>query len=133
VQKFLNARASHEIIYTRGTTEAINLVAATYGRANVQAGDEIIVSELEHHSNIVPWQILCQEKGATLRVIPIDDSGELRLDEYDKLLSEKTKIRRCELCLQRAGHHQPGARDHRQSPRRGREGTHRRRTVLGPY
>jgi cysteine desulfurase/selenocysteine lyase len=92
VQKFLNARASHEIIYTRGTTEAINLVAATYGRANVQAGDEVIVSELEHHSNIVPWQILCQEKGATLRVIPIDDSGELRLDEYDKLLSEKTKI-----------------------------------------
>lgn len=92
VQHFLNAKESREIIYTRGTTEAINLVASTYGRQSVGAGDEIIVSELEHHSNIVPWQLLCEEKGATLRVIPVDDRGELRLDEYEKLLSEKTKI-----------------------------------------
>jgi len=92
IQLFLNAEESREIIFTRGTTEAINLVASTYGRANVGAGDEIIVSELEHHSNIVPWQILCEEKNATLRVIPVNDAGELRLDEYEKLLSERTKI-----------------------------------------
>jgi len=92
IQHFLNAKESREIIYVRGTTEAINLVASTYGRKNVQAGDEIIVSELEHHSNIVPWQILCEEKGAILRVIPVTDSGELRMDEYEKLLNEKTKI-----------------------------------------
>ena len=92
IQHFLNARESREIIYVRGTTEAINLVASTYGRKNVGSGDEIIVSELEHHSNIVPWQMLCEEKNATLRVIPVSDCGELRLDEYEKLLNEKTKI-----------------------------------------
>jgi cysteine desulfurase/selenocysteine lyase len=92
IQRFLNARESREIIYTRGTTEAINLVASSWGRANIGEGDEIIVSELEHHSNIVPWQILCAEKNATLRVIPVTDSGELQLDEYEKLLNEKTKI-----------------------------------------
>ena len=92
VQHFLNAKESREIIYVRGTTEAINLVASAYGRANVKAGDEIIVSELEHHSNIVPWQILCEEKGATLRVIPVNDAGELQLDVYEELLNEKTKI-----------------------------------------
>jgi cysteine desulfurase/selenocysteine lyase len=92
IQHFLNARDSREIIYTRGTTEAINLVASSWGRANIGEGDEIIVSELEHHSNIVPWQILCAEKNATLRVIPVADNGELQLDEYEKLLNEKTKI-----------------------------------------
>jgi cysteine desulfurase/selenocysteine lyase len=92
IQHFLNARDSREIIYTRGTTEAINLVASSWGRANIGAGDEIIVSELEHHSNIVPWQILCAEKNATLRVIPVADNGELQFDEYEKLLNEKTKI-----------------------------------------
>ena len=92
VQRFLNAQESREIVFVRGTTEAINLVASTYGRKNVCSGDEIIVSELEHHSNIVPWQMLCEEKNATLRVIPVSDCGELRLDEYEKLLSEKTKI-----------------------------------------
>ena len=92
IQHFLNVKEAREIIYTRGTTEAINLVASTFGRANVHAGDEIIVSGMEHHSNIVPWQMLCEEKGATLRVIPVNDDGELLLDEYENLLSEKTKI-----------------------------------------
>ena len=81
-----------EIIFVRGTTEGINLVAQTFGRANIQAGDEIIVSAMEHHSNIVPWQILCQQTGARLRVIPMNDAGELLLDEYEKLLSPRTKL-----------------------------------------
>jgi len=92
IQRFINAAHSSEIIYTRGTTEAINLVAATYGRANLKAGDEIIISAMEHHSNIVPWQILCQQTGAVLRVIPISDAGELLMDEYEKLLGARTKI-----------------------------------------
>ncbi len=92
LRAFLNARDDHEIIYTRGTTEGINLVAHTYGRRNIGPGDEIIVSNMEHHSNIVPWQVLCEEKGAVLRVVPIDDSGELLMDEYEKLLSPRTKL-----------------------------------------
>src|SRR5579859_1934321 len=92
VQHFLNARESREIIYVRGTTEAINLVAMTYGRKNIDAGDEIIITAMEHHSNIVPWQLLCEEKGAILRVAPINDSGELRLDEFEKLLNPRTKF-----------------------------------------
>jgi cysteine desulfurase / selenocysteine lyase len=88
---FINAPSREEIIFTRGTTEGINLVAYTWGRKNIQAGDEIIISEMEHHSNIVPWQILCEEKGATLKVIPQQD-GTLLLDEYKKLLSSKTKL-----------------------------------------
>lgn len=92
VQHFLNARDSHEIIFVRGTTEAINLVAMTYGRKNVGAGDEVLISAMEHHSNIVPWQILCEEKGAKLRVAPINDAGELLLDDFEKLLSSRTKL-----------------------------------------
>ncbi|WP_366512678.1 cysteine desulfurase [Lunatimonas sp.] len=92
VQRFLHAKEAEEIIFTKGTTEGINLVAATYGRKFIQQGDEIIISTLEHHSNIVPWQMLCEEKGAKLRVIPIRDSGELMLEEFDNLLSEKTKL-----------------------------------------
>jgi cysteine desulfurase/selenocysteine lyase len=92
VRRFLNASESKEIVFVRGATEAINLVAATYGRAHVRAGDEIVISEMEHHSNIVPWQMLCDEKGARLRVIPITDEGELRLDEYEGLLNERTRI-----------------------------------------
>jgi cysteine desulfurase/selenocysteine lyase len=92
VRKFINAAATEEIIFTRGTTESINLVAATYGRQQVKAGDEVIISTMEHHSNIVPWQMLCEEKGATLKVIPINDNGEIILEEYEKLLSEKTKL-----------------------------------------
>ncbi len=89
---FINAKNSHEIIFVRGTTEAINLVANGYGNKFIREGDEIIVSYLEHHSNIVPWQMLCERKGAVLKVIPVNEDGELILDEYKKLLSEKTKI-----------------------------------------
>ena len=92
VQKFIGAAEPEEVIYTRGTTDALNLVAHSYGRPHVQAGDEVIISTLEHHSNIVPWQILCDERGATLRVIPINDEGELLMDEYAGLLSDKTRI-----------------------------------------
>ncbi|MBI5471394.1 MAG: cysteine desulfurase [Ignavibacteriae bacterium] len=92
VQNFINARSMQEVIYVRGTTEAINLVAATYGRMHVTAGDEVVISAMEHHSNIVPWQLLCEEKNAQLRVIPMNDAGELLLDEYERLLSDKTKI-----------------------------------------
>ena len=84
--------SEREINFVRGTTEAVNLVAASYGRKFIKAGDEIIITEMEHHSNIVPWQMLCEEKGAILRVIPVTDSGELIYEEYLKLLSEKTKI-----------------------------------------
>src|SRR5215471_19861332 len=91
-QRFLNARDPKEIIFVRGTTEAINLVAQSYGRKHVGAGDEVLITAMEHHSNIVPWQILCEEKGAKLRVAPINDRGELLLDEFEKLLGPKTKI-----------------------------------------
>ncbi len=82
VRRFINARSTQEIVFVRGTTEGINLVAHSFGRQRVGPGDEVIVSAMEHHSNIVPWQILCQEKGARLRVIPMNDAGELLLDEY---------------------------------------------------
>jgi cysteine desulfurase/selenocysteine lyase len=92
VRRFLGAADAKEIVFVRGTTEAINLVAQSYGRKNIGAGDEIIVSELEHHANIVPWQLLAEQVGATLRVIPINDRGELILDEYVKLLGPRTKF-----------------------------------------
>lgn len=92
VQHFLHAAESREIIFTKSTTDAINLVAQSYGRRHVGAGDEVILSHLEHHSNIVPWQLLCEEKGATLRVVPLNDRGEFRLDEYEKLLGPRTKL-----------------------------------------
>jgi len=92
VQRQLGAADSREVIFTRGTTEAINLVAATYGRQHVGAGDEVLITAMEHHSNIVPWQMLCQEKGARLRVAPISDAGELILDELEKLLGPRTKM-----------------------------------------
>ena len=92
VRQFINAAADHELIYVRGTTEGINLVAQTFGRQQVGPGDEIIISGMEHHSNIVPWQILCEEKGARLRVVPINDYGELLVDEYEKLLSPRTRL-----------------------------------------
>jgi len=91
-QRFINAGDPSEVIFVRGTTEAINLVAQTWGRKHVGAGDEIIISAMEHHSGIVPWQMLCEEKGAKLRVIPINDQGELLLEEYEKLLGPKTKF-----------------------------------------
>lgn len=92
VQRFLNAASPNEIIFVRGATEAINLVAQSWGRANVGEGDEIIVSHLEHHANIVPWQQLAAEKGAKLRVIPVDDAGQVILPEYQRLLNERTKL-----------------------------------------
>ncbi|MDR0712934.1 MAG: cysteine desulfurase [Bacteroidales bacterium] len=92
VRDFLNAALSQEIIFTSGATAAINLVAFSYGERYVKAGDEIIVSLMEHHSNIVPWQMMCERKGALLRVIPISDSGELLTEEYGKLLSSKTRL-----------------------------------------
>jgi len=92
VQRYINARSTKEIIFVRGTTEAINLVAGSFGRTHLHAGDEVLISAMEHHSNIVPWQLVCEEKQARLRVIPMNDAGELLLDEYQKLLTEKTRI-----------------------------------------
>jgi cysteine desulfurase/selenocysteine lyase len=92
VADYIGAKSAQEIIFTRGTTEAINLVAATWARSQLSAGDEIIISALEHHSNIVPWQLLRDEKNVKLRVIPIDDNGELIFEEYQKLLNEKTRL-----------------------------------------
>ncbi|UCS95901.1 cysteine desulfurase [Echinicola marina] len=92
VRAFLNAKEEEEIIFTKGTTEGINLVASTFGRKFIKEGDEIIISNLEHHSNIVPWQMLCEEKGAILKIIPINDKGEILMDEFYKLLTEKTKL-----------------------------------------
>jgi len=92
VREFLNAADVREIVFVRGATEAINLVARSFGGTRISAGEEVLISEMEHHSNIVPWQMICQERGATLRVIPITDAGELRLDDYERLLSERTRI-----------------------------------------
>ena len=92
IRAFLNAELVEEIIFTRGVTEGVNLIASTWGRQNLQEGDEIILSTMEHHSNIVPWQLIAEEKGAKIKVIPITDSGELIMEEYRKLLSDKTKI-----------------------------------------
>jgi cysteine desulfurase/selenocysteine lyase len=92
VQRFLNAAEAREIIFVRGTTEAINLVANTYGRKNIQAGDEVLITAMEHHSNIVPWQMLCEEKGAILRVAPVNDHGEILLEEFEKLLNPRTRF-----------------------------------------
>ena len=91
-KRFLNSKTKNELIFVRGTTEGINLVSSSWGRANVKAGDQIVISAMEHHSNIVPWQMLCEEKGATLGVIPMNDRGELLLDEYEKLLSPRTRM-----------------------------------------
>jgi cysteine desulfurase/selenocysteine lyase len=92
VQRLLNARSSREIVFTRGTTESINLVAATYGRKHVGPRDEVLISAMEHHSNIVPWQMLCDERGATLRVAPIDASGAIVLPELERLIGPRTRI-----------------------------------------
>jgi cysteine desulfurase / selenocysteine lyase len=92
VKQFINAADTREIIFVRGATEAINLVAQTYGRVHVGAGDEVLITAMEHHSNIVPWQILCEEKGAHLKVAPIDDRGELLLDKFANLIGPRTKI-----------------------------------------
>lgn len=92
LKKLINAKTRKEIIFTKGTTESINLVARTWGEINLKEGDEILISHMEHHSNIVPWQILCEKTGASLKVAPIDDNGDIIFDEYKKLLNEKTKL-----------------------------------------
>ena len=92
IADFINSKQVHEIIFTRGTTESINLVASCFGKKYVNAGDEILVTEMEHHSNIVPWQLICEERGAKLKVIPVDDNGELILSELKNLLTPKTKL-----------------------------------------
>lgn len=92
IKQFINALGKNQVIFTRGTTEAINLVASSYGRKNIKEGDEIIISHMEHHSNIVPWQLLCIEKNAKLRVIPINDDGSLIYDEFEKMVNERTKF-----------------------------------------
>ncbi len=95
IQQFINAREDAECIFTKGVTESINLVAQTWGRKFLQAGDEVLITTMEHHSNIVPWQMICEEKGAILKVIPINDAGELLMDEFYKLLTPKTKMVAC--------------------------------------
>ncbi len=92
VRRFLNAAEDREIVFVRGTTEAINLVAHSYGRMAFQRGDEVVITAMEHHSNIVPWQLVCQERGASLRIAPMNDAGELLLDEYERLLGPRTKL-----------------------------------------
>ncbi len=92
IKDFINAESEKEIVFVRGTTEAVNLVASSYGDKFIKEGDEIIISHMEHHSNIVPWQLLCERRGAVLKVIPINDRGELIMEEYKKLLNEKTKM-----------------------------------------
>ena len=92
VQRFVHAAHAHEIVFVRGTTEAINLVAQTFGRTRVRAGDEIVVTVMEHHSNIVPWQMLCEQQGAALRVVPMDDDGTLRIDELERLIGPRTRL-----------------------------------------
>ena len=110
-QQFLGAAESREIVFVRSTTEAINLVASSYGRANVGAGDEVLITEMEHHSNIVPWQMLCEQVGATLRVVPIDDRGALIMERFDELLGARTKIVAVRARLELARHAEPDRRN----------------------
>jgi cysteine desulfurase/selenocysteine lyase len=95
VKAFINAAEEAEVIFTKGTTDGINLVAHSFSKAFLKPGDEIIITGMEHHSNIVPWQIACETYGATLKVIPVNEAGELLMDEYEKLLSSKTKLVAC--------------------------------------
>jgi DNA-binding transcriptional MocR family regulator len=92
VARFINARAPHEVVFTRGTTDSINLVAQSFGRSFLKAGDEILISRMEHHSNIVPWQLLCEQTGAVLRAAPLSSTGELDLDAFQELLSDRTRL-----------------------------------------
>jgi cysteine desulfurase / selenocysteine lyase len=92
VRKFINAKETAEIIFTHGTTESLNLIASSFGKAFLSEGDEVIVSEMEHHSNIVPWQMICEKQGASIRILPFDEKGELRVELLDNLITEKTKI-----------------------------------------
>ena len=133
MQAFLNARRRDEIIFVRGATEAINLVAQSYGRAHVGAGDEVLITAMEHHSNIVPWQMLCEEKGAQLKVAPIDDRGELQLDEFEKLLGPRTKMVAVTHVSNALGTVNPVARDDRAGSRAGRAGAGGRRAGCAAF
>jgi cysteine desulfurase/selenocysteine lyase len=92
IAKFINAKNNYEIVFVRGTTEGINLVAHSFGQLKIKPGDEILITEMEHHSNIVPWQLICEQRGASLRILPINDNGELLIDKFSKLANEKTKL-----------------------------------------
>lgn len=92
MKEYINAKHTEEVIFTKGTTDGINLIASSFGRYHIQEGDEVLITEMEHHSNIVPWQMICDEKKATLKVVPINDQGELMIDQLDALLNEKTKL-----------------------------------------
>ena len=105
-----------EIIYVRGATEGINLVAQTYGRQHLGEGDEILITAMEHHSNIVPWQMLCEEKGCRLRVGPINDRGELMMDEFEKLINDRTQLGERRPRFQCARHHQSGQANYGNGP-----------------
>ena len=126
VRRFLNAPSADEIVFLRGTTEAINLVAHSWGRQNVREGDEIVITWLEHHANIVPWQQLCNEAGAKLRVAPVDDDGQILLDEYQKLLGSRTKVVSLLPGFERARYRNPGPADDR-------DGTPGRRAGAGGW
>ena len=125
IQRFINAREEREVIYTRGTTDAINLVMHSFGRAFLKAGDEIILSQLEHHSNIVPWQMLRDEKGCKLRVIPCNDAGELLQDQYEALFNERTKLVADHARIQCARHGEPRQADDRACTQAGGTGAGR--------
>ena len=92
VQAYINAEHEHEVIFTKGTTEAINLVASSYGKRFIKPGDSVIISAMEHHSNIIPWQLMCEDRGATLKVIPINSKGELLMESFEELLDETVKL-----------------------------------------
>ncbi|MES0371886.1 MAG: aminotransferase class V-fold PLP-dependent enzyme, partial [Mariprofundaceae bacterium] len=92
IRLFFNVKSKKEVIFTRGTTESINLVASSWGGANIGKGDEVLITHMEHHSNIVPWQMLCERVGATLKVVPMNEAGELEMDAFEALLSERTKL-----------------------------------------
>ena len=127
VRAFLNASSTDEIVFVRGATEAINLVAQTWGRQHIGKDDEIVVTWLEHHANIVPWQQLAEETGARLRVIPVDDHGQILLDEYGKLLGPKHEARVLHAGLERARHGHARQADDRHGARGGRARARRRR------
>ncbi len=111
VRRFVNASSTREIVFVRGATEGINLIAQSWGRRNIQKDDEIVITWLEHHANIVPWQMLCSEKGAKLRVAPVDDSGQVLLDEFEKAPWTKDPPRLHRASFERAGCDHAGRQD----------------------
>ena len=133
IATFIGAANPTEIIFTRNATEGINLVAQSWGRTNVKAGDEVLISGMEHHSNIVPWQMLCTEKGATLRVVPILDSGELDMNAFARLLTSRTRMVAISALSNALGTVNPDRDDHARGARRRRRGPDRRRAGGVPH